>query len=184
VQAERSGKPALYIAAIVLAFFGTYLLVRWCASSFDRATPLLILLGVIAAAFIGFALSKFIRDRAAPSSDDGAARSRKRRAYAFISGAEALGIYVLAKILTNSGHVEWINAALILIVGLHFLPLARIFKHRAYLITGIALIAIVIVLPQFADGGPASPLILLFSGLVLWITAAHCLWLNRNLSSV
>jgi hypothetical protein len=184
VRKEQSGKPAFYVAAIILTFFGTYLLVRWCASSSDRATPLLIVVGVIATALIGFSLRGLIRNRAAPSLDDGATRSRKRRAYAFITGAEALGIYVIANVLSNRGHAEWINAALILIVGLHFLPLARLFISRAYLATGVALIAIAIVLPQFAAGGARSPLLLLFSGLVLWITAAHCLWLNRNLSAV
>jgi hypothetical protein len=184
VRKEQSAKPAFYVAAIILTFFGTYLLVRWCASSFDSATPLRIILGVIAAALIGFSLLGIIRNRAAPSPDDSTARTRKRRAYAFITGAEALGIYVLTNVLTTRGHAEWINAALILIVGLHFLPLARVFKHRAYLATGAALIAIAIVLPQFATGGAGSPLLLLFSGLVLWLTAAHCLWLNRNLNAV
>jgi hypothetical protein len=40
------------------------------------------------------------------------------------------------------------------IVGLHFFPLAKLFRHKAHYITGAALVALAVGYPFMTAGGP------------------------------
>jgi hypothetical protein len=62
----------------------------------------------------------------------------------------------------------------IAVVGLHFLPLARLFRYRPHLLTGLALIALAILAP-LATGRPDNAWGPLGAGLILWASAAWAL---------
>ena len=59
------------------------------------------------------------------------------------------------------------------IVGLHFLPLARLFSESKTnnFITGSALVAVALIYPFVAAGGSQSPWGPLVAGLILWTSA-------------
>ena len=57
------------------------------------------------------------------------------------------------------------------IIGLHFLPLARLFRNPPHYVTGSALILLATTYPFVASGGPSSPAGALVAGLILWASA-------------
>ena len=71
--------------------------------------------------------------------------------FGIIFGAEGLGIFIGIKVVVNLGHPDLTFPVMALVVGLHFYPLAKVFKRTIdyYLATWciiIAILAIVFVL--------------------------------------
>ena len=64
--------------------------------------------------------------------------------FGIIFGAEGLAIFVGINIVTNLGYPDLVIPTLALVVGLHFFPLAKIFKRTVdyYLATWSTLIAL------------------------------------------
>lgn len=58
-----------------------------------------------------------------------------------------------------------------LIIGLHFFPLAKAFGNPLLNFTGGALIALAIGYPFIAPGGAANPVGCLGGGVILWASA-------------
>jgi hypothetical protein len=86
-----------------------------------------------------------------------------------------VAIFGTIKLLT-SWHLEgWIVPAIVLIVGAHFLPLARIFGARPHVVTGAALMlcaaAAVVLPPSVRDAVECVT-----AGLILWASAAAALY--------
>jgi hypothetical protein len=65
----------------------------------------------------------------------------------------------------------WVVTAVIFIVGLHFMPLARIFRYAPHYVSGAALILVAVVYPFAAPGGPQDPVGCLAAALILWLSA-------------
>ena len=68
----------------------------------------------------------------------------------------------------------WFIPMVIAVVGLHFLPLARLFRYPPHQLTGGALIALAILAP-LASGRPDNAWGPLGTGLILWASAAWAL---------
>jgi hypothetical protein len=62
-----------------------------------------------------------------------------------------------------------------LIVGVHFFPLAKLFRYDAHYITGSALVALASSYPFFAAGGPTSAVGPIGAAVILWVSAAGML---------
>ncbi len=74
------------------------------------------------------------------------------------------------------GAPELVPAAVCLVVGLHFIPLSRLFAQPQYRWTGVALclVAVAGIAVFAAAGGDASRAVVGFgAALTLWATAAH-----------
>ncbi len=100
-----------------------------------------------------------------------------RRRFNRVFIAEGVGIGVVVLICANLGYSEWIPAAVALVVGLHFFPLARLFRMPLYYFTGIALCVVSIatmIVASILDYSEAVWFAVpgLGSGLVLWTTGA------------
>ena len=166
------GNPA--IGAMFLSFFGTIWLVVGClcnsapyhlAAAVSGATGLLI----FAAAF---AAAAQLRKQRPENAEPTLAEQRRDRSFNRINLAQwsACGLAALA--LNVFGHPEWIMASIILIVGLHFLPLARVFQRRSLAILGLIVVFIALAVPQFVEDGPQSVALPLATGCVLLAFAA------------
>jgi hypothetical protein len=89
--------------------------------------------------------------------------------------AQWLAIFGVANLLRSFHLDAWIVPSIVLIVGAHFIPLARIFQAPQHLKTGIAMMlcaAVAIVLPVSIRDTVEC----LSAGLILWLSAAGALY--------
>lgn len=119
---------------------------------------------------------------------------RQRRRFALIVVAEVAVIVVAVAVASASGHSLIAVPLIVLVVGLHFFPLARLFAQRRYVLTGAALCLLtavsLTVVPRWyydksAHGGRLFLTGVVCGGgaaLILWATAASILvFLARGL---
>lgn len=97
-------------------------------------------------------------------------RVRAGRVFNIINATQWVSIAVLSFVLSRFGRMAWIPPAIMLVVGLHFLPLARIFRQPAYYVTAAALVVIAVVYPLVMSRGPANAAGCYAAGLVLWVS--------------
>jgi hypothetical protein len=71
-------------------------------------------------------------------------RKRSGRTFGLVFGAEAVAIWVASLVLTNLGLDRYVVPTIALIVGLHFYPMARVFRRTVdlYLATWTSLVGI------------------------------------------
>ena len=84
-------------------------------------------------------------------------------------------VFVVATLLSNWGYKGWIIPSIIFIVGLHFLPLAWVFKYSRHYFTGAAMILLAIIYPLVSVSGPENPVGCFGAGIILWISAIGAL---------
>jgi hypothetical protein len=106
---------------------------------------------------------------------------RKRKLFNYINVAQWALILVIGNVLSNIGLRDFVLPAAMLVIGLHFLPLARLFAYPPHFVTGAALMALAIAYPLLAPSGPRSGLGPLGAGLILWCSAAWAIRLERPL---
>ena len=99
-------------------------------------------------------------------------RVRAGRTFNIINVTQWVLIATSSIVLSRLGRPAWIPPAIMLIVALHFLPLARIFGQPAYYVTSAALVVIAVVYPLVMSRGPASPAGCYGAGLVLWASGS------------
>ena len=171
-----SESPGRYLAAIILLLFGAYWINYWSVLSFDQSPVLLGVLASIALTLSAISLRLFFRCRSVSTYSRKAQKAGSIRRQIFIVVAiEAIAIFLITRLLSNAGYSDWTMIALVLIVGLHFIPLAAVLGNKSYLWTAGALVLIGLTFPLLFSAGPAEPSIELFAGLTLWITAFHTL---------
>jgi hypothetical protein len=84
-------------------------------------------------------------------------------------------VFVVSVVLIVLRHPEWIIPSIILIVGIHFFPLAAAFKVRRHYATGTAMTFLAITYPFCASGGPNSAVGCLGAGIILWTSSIAAL---------
>ena len=161
--------------AMFFSVFGTAWLIWWCLETYGASFRELA--AILAGGGFLFFLSLWMRLRRV--SDEGSRSAEHigtRRKLVAINVIQWVAIVITVNTLANSDHRVWLAAAIIVIVGLHFLPLALIFQYRVHYITGLALILLGVVYPFVAVGGPASAVGPLGAGIILWLSAIGALF--------
>jgi len=107
----------------------------------------LLLFPVFAVLFVVSAVKLFRVAKYFPkltSEADLAEEKREGKWFGIIFGAEGLGIFIGINIVINLGYPDLVIPTIALVVGLHFFPLAKVFKRTVdyYLATWATLIAI------------------------------------------
>lgn len=174
LAAERRAQRAT--GASILIFFGT----AWIIGGLlllKQPYPTLVLVGVVAVACFLWALR--IRERVQQQAGTPAPKTldeqRRQRWFNIVNAGQWVLILILANILNNIGLGRWVLPMAIGVVGLHFLPLAPLFRVRSHYVTGAALILVAVVIPLLAPAGPESGFGPLLTGVVLWASAAWAL---------
>jgi len=163
--------------ALVMSFFGTW----WIVSGLARSSWPAWSWGVLAAVVARIGVEALRRRRAHPGVDEplpAALVEQQRRAnriFWWTCAGEVLGILVGVNLVANLGHPDWQPAAVMLVVGLHFLPLAAAFRTRAHVVTGCALAAWALAYPALLAGGGLAPLGFVAGGAILLASAAWAL---------
>ena len=94
-------------------------------------------------------------------------RARAGRIFVWTNVVEGLAILVAVNLLVNLGHAPWQTAAIMAIVGLHFLPLAVGFGYRPHALTGLAMTGWALAYPALfgamSAAGPFGAAAILFA---------------------
>lgn len=104
-------------------------------------------------------------------------KKRADRVFHIVNVGQWAVILVLGNVLANLGLGAWVVPMGIVVIGLHFVPLAHVFRNPPHYLTAAAMIGFAIVYPRHAAGGPADPVGFLGAGLILWMNA---LWALRR----
>jgi len=129
--------------------------------------------------------------RVADATTGGAAGDHTDRWFGVIFGVEGVAILAASVVCNATGHFELFFPIMAIIVGLHFLPLARLFDVRMYFLTGALLcllgISALLVVPVTSTlgereimaralvVGDGCAIILWGTGLLLWVRGARAL---------
>ena len=162
--------------AMFLAFFGAMWLEVWDW----RAGAGLAACAAIALSALGLLAVAYRRYRRfAPALAQVPRTPETRRAdriFNIVNAGQWIAIVVLANVLANIGLGAWVLPMAIAVVGLHFVPLAFVFRNPAHHVLAAAMIGFALLYPRLAPGGPADPIGFLGAGLLLW---AGVLWALR-----
>ncbi len=129
-------------------------------------------------AILSVRASRIPRD-ATPLSDQQIATNRQIALHFYvIFGIELAAIFLAAAVLSAIHYPDYILSGIALIVGVHFFPLAALFKAPLYY--GTALVGCAIGLIGFfvEDAGLRQKIVGLSFGLLLWVTAAWITWMG------
>lgn len=78
--------------------------------------------------------------------------------------------------LPRLGLARWIVPAIILIVGLHFFPLAKLFKAPMHYVVGAIVVAWAIIYPILFSAGNGDSIGAIGMGAILWASTAFASW--------
>lgn len=164
------------VGAMFFALFGGAWLLLWNARNAPARHWVYGVIGAGALAIFLVARARYRRfdARAAAATETPAQRGRQRW-FHIINATQWVLILVVGNVLANLGLGAWVIAAVILIIGLHFLPLAPLFGNRALYLTGAAFVLLALIYPWAAPGGPSDPVGCLGAGLILWVSALSSL---------
>src|SRR6201995_4434029 len=136
---------------IMMAFFT----MMWAGIAYgsmgSNGLIVLILFSLIALTLVFNAIKYFREAKRFPiaeSEADKAEEKRNGKWFGIIFGAEGLGIFIGINVVINLGHADLTIPVIALVVGLHFYPLARVFKRTIdyYLATWTTLVAVLAII--------------------------------------
>jgi hypothetical protein len=162
------------IGATIVGGFGAAWLAMGMASA---GAPVRIALAVVVPVFVLIAcLGSTVRRRLPKlAGAESPEKTQMKRALAVVNVVQWFAIFGTVNLLRNLHLDAWVVPAIVLIVGAHFIPLARIFQAPQHLKTGVAMMlcaATAIVLPVSIRDTVEC----LSAGLILWASAAGALY--------
>ena len=165
----RAGRA---IGAMFFSVFGGAWLALWAHSEFTGSILLLlaILVSTIVLLWRAYVTYKF-NAPALKREKDSIENKRKQRVFNLVNVGQWLAILAVAGLLSLARLQNLILPAVILIVGAHFIPLARLYSYTPHYITGVAMMLLAVGYPLVATEGPTSAVGALGTGLILWLSA-------------
>jgi hypothetical protein len=180
VERVRGMIGGAVILTLFAAFWSIIALANWPARP-SWTIPAAI---VVTIALLAVSASRILATRGVESLDDPIAEAQGKRAgmwFGIIFGAEGGLIFLCSMVLAHEHLGLWIPISIALIVGVHFIPLARVFEVPLYYGTGTLCVLGVLACVLIGDIG----LRLLFTGLtmaaVLWGSVVLILFQTRNI---
>ena len=129
--------------ALIMGFFGCVWL-GWGLGAMNLRASIVIAAVVAFAASLWIPAVGLLRNglraskQAAPlTPEQQRERSRMGRNFGLVSAAEGVLILVAINVLNNLGLGDYAITAIAAVVGLHFLPLARLFRRPMYYVVGV-----------------------------------------------
>jgi hypothetical protein len=137
--------------------------------------PLIIIIALTLSIF-GAAIFRYNQNKYALA--DGADSPEERKSdklFHIINAGQWVVILIGGNILANIGLSSWIIPMAICIIGIHFLPLAKLFHYAPHYITGSILILWAVIYPLAIPAGGNNPFGCFIPGAVLWTSAIYAL---------
>jgi len=163
------------------SFFGGAGIGVWCLAEFGAGSMMFILDIIVMLLLLALSLRQFRKNKQAYDAL-AASENQKRvgKLFNLINALQWAVIFGVSVILSRIGEGKWIIPAIIFIVGLHFLPLAKLFGVKRHLIVGVGLIVWSIAYSTLMPYGPQSACGPLGAGLILWLSAIAAIWPVRE----
>lgn len=172
------------IAALICGFFGAAWMLGAVANGEIANRAWLIVIALLAATFLVWPVAQlFSVRRLRYSARDGRDWSSVSKPYWTVVTIEWIACIVASNWLSHLGHYDLIPQAIGLIVGIHFAPLAKIFRAPIYYWTGAAMVAGVLVSMLVPSGDLRNIVASGVCGLALWATEAVILCHDRLASN-
>jgi hypothetical protein len=160
------------IGAMVFAIFGAAWMAIWSQRSFGLRPSVLIPIAAGAVAIFVVAWREYRHHRSAHATvADSPERKRAGRIFNIVNVTQWVTILIVGNILANVGLSDWVLPVAMLIIGLHFFPLAIAFGNSQLNYTGVAMVLLAIGYPFVVPGGAANPVGCLGAGVILWASA-------------
>jgi hypothetical protein len=178
-RSERA-KGASIGATIVCGFGAAWLALGMISAGVPLRVALAMVVPVfVLIAFLGSAVRRRLPKLAAAETPE---KKQMMRTFNMVNIAQWVAIFGVVNLLRFLHLDAWIVSSIVLIVGAHFIPLARIFQAPQHLKTGIAMMlcaAVAVVLPVSVRDIVEC----LGAGLILWVSAAGALYAAFRLVS-
>jgi hypothetical protein len=177
VNSHPAGHRGRGIGVMFLAFFGSWWMAIGLTAIYGTKAAVI---AAIAAVGLTLLVAGWRRSRAEAGTSmhevrDAVNDAHRSRVFRNVNIAQWLCIIALLVVLNLAHQVEWIVPGIMLIVGAHFFPLAKLFRYKLHYFTGAALVALAVSYPFLSVEGPASPVGPVGAGLILWLVAATML---------
>ncbi len=151
-------------AVVFMGFFAA----AWWVAGFMSGHPFTALAAVGPATSAAMILAARARFRNEPPVD-AAEKKRRARTVGWAAGVEAVAIVITVNLLNRNGLGAYIFPAIALIVGLHFLPLAKLLPVKVYYLSAALLVAVAAA-GLAVDAADRPLLVGVSSAIVLWLT--------------
>jgi hypothetical protein len=169
------------IGATFYSFFGGVWIAIWCFRALAQPVLPLVIVIVATAALQFFANSLYRRNAPALASEPITDKTRRQaRWFNILNVGQWILILVVGNVLANIHLGAWVIPMAIVIIGLHFLPLAYLFENPILYATGSAFLIFAFTYPFVAAGGPSSNVGFLGAGLILWASSLWSLVVHSN----
>ena len=176
-----SAKAGRAKGAMFFSVFGGIWLALWAYDEYSGSVGALLIVALATAVLLAAVYRVYkVNSLALKAHAQTSETRRKSRLFNLVNFAQWAVIFLVASVFTQIGYTKWILPMVMLIVGLHFLPLARLFAYRPHYLTGAALILLACVYPIVARDGPASAVGALGAGLILWLSAVWAISPSRS----
>ncbi|MFI5694594.1 hypothetical protein ACIA58_22265 [Kribbella sp. NPDC051586] len=150
--------PALQGAAFGVSIFSFFAL-GWLGWGTGGHLPTAAQIALmVVAALVSVALAAYAWQRWRTTPAPPAPRTERRlsgRTFGLIIGSEWIALAIISGVLGGTGHPDPIPAVICAGVGLHFIPLARLFGVRAYYATAAVMCLLTVLTFILAPSNPA-----------------------------
>jgi hypothetical protein len=164
------------IGAMFLSLLGGAWMALWSVRAFGARPLLLVATAACSLAICFGAIRVFQANQGAHLQEaESPEKKRRDRIFHLVNAGQWVLILIVGNVLVNLGRSQWVIMAAILIIGLHFLPLAWLFAYSPHVVTGAALVVWAIGFPFLSLAGPGHPMGCLGAGLILWTSAIYSL---------
>jgi hypothetical protein len=167
------------IGALICGIFGAVWMFEALYFGAIATPACLTVIALFAAAFVVWPAAKLVSVRHLAYSAGGGNWASVSKAYWTVVAVEWLACIVAANVLNNTRHGDLTPQFIGGIVGIHFLPLAKIFKAPIYNWTGTAMVLGVLASLAIPAGPVRNIVACGVSGLTLWVTAGVILCQDR-----
>jgi hypothetical protein len=164
------------IGAMFFSLLGGAWVALWSVRAFG-VRPLLLAIIAACSLAIFYGAIRLYQANQSTQLQDAESPEKKRRDQIFhlVNAGQWVLILIVGNVLVNLGRSQWVIMAAILIIGLHFLPLAWLFAYVPHYVTGTALVLWAIGFPVLSKAGPGAPIGCLGAGVILWTSALYAL---------
>jgi hypothetical protein len=160
------------IGTIFLGLFGLAWILLALASLGQLHASLVVLLSCFVAILLASSISVLRRTHPLVREQKKSPQGKHiNRMFGLVNVIQWTAIFLAVNILEHFHRSQWTVPAIIMIVGIHFLPLAYLFHARLHYVTGSALVLWAVAAPLLVPPYSMEAVAALGTGGILWLTA-------------